>query len=418
MDRDAIEKSSVSLVARHDLDEQPAFKLAMQEVDSRRYLYLAHFWDSGWSILDVTEPTDPELVNVIDGPTDTWTLQVQVADGLMITSLERPLKGWQPADGDALDPDGDPETGVYIWDVSAPTEPELLSHHETGGEGTHRNFYAGGDHAYLCVNPDEFNGHVLSIVDVSDPTDPEEVGQWWWPGQHEDEDGDPRDEFVFDVPGPIDEFYFHGPAYVVDDRAYLSYGRLGLVILDIADKTDPQLISQLDFGGLGSCLGTHSVVPIHGTDYLAVNSETIMEGDADSLNYTFLVDIADEEQPRVASSMPLPTPEDDLSHDNYHEKGGRFGPHNQHHYQGMDCLWKPTEYLYMTYFNAGLRIFDISDPLAPTEAGYFVPDDPTERIGSLPETLVTQSEDVLVDDRGYMYVTHKNHGVFILEPEL
>ena len=50
----------------------------------------------------------------------------------------------------------------------------------------------------------------------------------------------------------------------------------------------------------------------------------------------------------------------------------------------------------------------------PREVGYFVPPDPTERIGLLPKTLVVQSEDVLGDARGYIYVTDKNHGLYVL----
>ncbi len=46
----------------------------------------------------------------------------------------------------------------------------------------------------------------------------------------------------------------------------------------------------------------------------------------------------------------------------------------------------------------------------------FVPPDPQNRIGLFPATaLVTQTEDVLVDARGYIYITDKNHGIFILE---
>lgn len=34
----------------------------------------------------------------------------------------------------------------------------------------------------------------------------------------------------------------------------------------------------------------------------------------------------------------------------------------------------------------------------------------SSEVGPLPMTLVVQSEDVLVDARGYIYVTDKNHG--------
>ena len=69
----------------------------------------------------------------------------------------------------------------------------------------------------------------------------------------------------------------------------------------------------------------------------------------------------------------------------------------------------------MSYFNAGLRVFDTSDPYVPEEVGHFVPDDPGKRHGPLPqEALVTQFEDVLVDARGFIYCTDKNHGLFVL----
>lgn len=68
----------------------------------------------------------------------------------------------------------------------------------------------------------------------------------------------------------------------------------------------------------------------------------------------------------------------------------------------------------MAYFKAGLHVFDIADPHVPVETGWFVPEDPTERRGTLPSTLVTQFEDVFVDARGYIYCTDKNHGLFVL----
>ena len=64
--------------------------------------------------------------------------------------------------------------------------------------------------------------------------------------------------------------------------------------------------------------------------------------------------------------------------------------------------------------NAGLQVFDISDVRRPKNVGYFIPDDPSARRGPLPRELVLQMEDVIVDRRGYIYVSEKNSGIRIL----
>ena len=63
----------------------------------------------------------------------------------------------------------------------------------------------------------------------------------------------------------------------------------------------------------------------------------------------------------------------------------------------------------------GLQVFDISNPVRPVSAGYYVPDNPKKRLGLLPRDLVHQAEDVIVDARGYIYVTEKNSGLYVME---
>jgi hypothetical protein len=112
---------NVDLLAYHDLDGRSGFKLALQEAGGRFFLYVAGFWHSGWSILEVTDPEHPQLLRWLDGPPNTMTIQVQVADGMMITALEHPPPGLTTGD-----PNAKPKDGFLIWDVHEPDRPQLL----------------------------------------------------------------------------------------------------------------------------------------------------------------------------------------------------------------------------------------------------------------------------------------------------
>jgi hypothetical protein len=112
--------------------------------------------------------------------------------------------------------------------------------------------------------------------------------------------------------------------------------------------------------------------------------------------------------------FPTPIPEPGHGYTNFAHTGGSFGPHNVHHPNFNPFHAPVNNILHQCYFNAGLRIWDISDPQLPRELGYFVPENPRTRRGPIPPTLATQFDDVLVDTRGYAYITDKHHGIFIL----
>jgi hypothetical protein len=394
----AEQAKGLTMVGYHDLDHRPAFKMALQVVQGRWYLYTGSLWHRGWSIVDVTDPTRPELLNFVPGPDNTWTIQIQVADGLMITALEQISPRW------GGDPKRAHQAGVSIWDVSDPVQPRHISHFGTGGQGTHRNFYAGGPYLHLAANPAGYLSNIYLVVDISDPEKPQAVSRWWYPGQH-----------IAAGETPTINFGLHGPPHVEGDRAYLSYGDAGMVILDVSDLQHPALVSRLPFSPpLGSHIPVHTVLPIRNRTFALVNSEALAENCQEPLNFAAVVDISNEQAPRLAALFPLPTPEPGLPYSHFCHKGGRFGPHNQHHWQGMPHLRRDDSKVYLTYFNAGLRVYDVSDPLLPREVAYFVPENPKRRNGPLPSTLVTQTEDVLVDARGYIYTTDKNHGLIIL----
>jgi hypothetical protein len=64
--------------------------------------------------------------------------------------------------------------------------------------------------------------------------------------------------------------------------------------------------------------------------------------------------------------------------------------------------------LYVTWFAAGLRMIDISDPVKPAERGYFIPRPAGGRD-------VPWTNDVAKDHRGLVFVTDKVCGLDVIE---
>ncbi len=385
-----------------------AEKLAIKQVNGRWYLYTGHIWDRGFTIVDVTDPAQPNVVKFIPGPENTWEFQVDLHDNLLMTGLEKIGTGW------GGDPGKPNEEGVLLWDIQDPANPKQLSHWKTGGgTGTHRNGYPGGRYAYLSANMPGYRGNILVILDVSDPRNPKEAGRWWKPGQKEGEQSSAS-------------YFFHGPAIVEGRTAYLGYAD-SVVILDVSDVARPTVVGELPVSppfGLNG-VAVHDVMKVPGRPLLLAHSESIA-GDSPNATYAGgtscdeplplvgMVDIKDPARPRLLSTFPVPVPPPGSPYTDFCDKGGRFGPHNTNlHYHSPDVEHR-SDLIYLTYFNAGLRIFDIKDPRSPREVGWFVPPTPVKRYGPIPTKLVNQTEDVLVDARGNIYITDKQWGIFIL----
>ena len=390
---------NVEVVGYLDAAGQSPFKMSLLQDGDTWYMYTSNLFHRGWGIVDVTDPADPRVVKFIEGPRNTGTWQVDIADGLMITSLDALSATW------GGDPDAPhaPEA-VWIWSLEDPVNPRRIGSFTTGG-GTHRNGYFGGRYLHLAANHPEYRGEMYMIVDISDPTRPVEAGRYQ-PGG-----------LLTSDPEPYDQARLHGPAEVRGEVAFLPFGGAGLIVVDIADPANIEEIGRLGFAPpFGPAhLAVHTATPYPARDLAIVNGEAIAEACQEPLNFAGLVDIADLSRPRLVSQFPLPQPPPGEPADYFCTHGGRFGPHNQNQLQHNPLVKNQDDLVYLTYFNAGLRIYDISSPTNPREVGWFVPPDPRERRGPLPRgALAVQSEDVLVDIRGNIFVSHKNQGIWVL----
>jgi hypothetical protein len=128
--------SNMKAIGYSDLDGRGgAFKMAIRRVADRWYLYMGHEWHRGWSILDVTDPTNPKYVKFVEGPDNTNTIQMEFHENIMVTALQRKQPNWG---GDPKRPN---EEGALIWDISDPVNWKQLAHWKTGSTGVHRLGY-------------------------------------------------------------------------------------------------------------------------------------------------------------------------------------------------------------------------------------------------------------------------------------
>ncbi len=388
------------LVGYTDLGGRPASHMVVHEAGGQWYLYVGHAWHSGWSVIDVTDPAAPRLVRFVAGPANTDTRQMELADTRMITPLER------VRDDRGGRPDDQFEAGFRIWDVSDPENPRLAGQYRAAGDGTHRAFYAGGRYVHCASAVDGFDGRIYQIIDIADPVRPVEVGRWWVPGQHVARGERPERAGIS----------LDGMPYVDGNLAYLPYGTAGLVVVDISDVTLPHKVGGVRFSPpFADDAGVGTVLPMSDRRVAFTTSGSVAEFCREPSTQAALLDISDAARPVVLSFLPRPQPPPDAAYGDFCDKGGRFGPLAVNLHQHNSDVQPQADLLFVTYLNAGLRVFDIGNPRRPRETGYFLPPDPDVRVGPLPRTrLVAQAEDVVIDRRGYIYVSEENQGVWVL----
>ena len=403
--------SKVQPVGYLDLPGPRTFKLGLRERQGRWYLFVAqglagHAEAAPVRVIDVTDPADMRLVASVSVPAADGQLTLH---GDLLIVGQQPAPWASPQMGGSVEYPyrGSPEAKnplATLFDIANPERPRKLSSWVTEGWGTHRNGYPGGPLAFMSAWVPGYRGQsILVILDVSDPEHPHEAGRWWMPGQAETE------------PEASPPSGYHGPPYLHPDGRTLTLGYTpSLVNLDISDPSSPRVIGMLTFSPLAP-VGTqaiHTVAPI-GNDYFLVTTEPSAPGcDAESLPFAAIVDNHDLAAPRLVAYLPRPVPDQASGLQSFCDKEGRFGPHNTNTEVHQAATQDPDGLIYLTYFNAGLRIFDASDPRQPREVGWFLP-----RIGAWAEHM-RGPEDVIVDTRGNIFISDgRQRGIWALRFE-
>jgi len=398
-----------------------------QVVVDGNYAFVGHMKPpNGTSIIDVSDPKNPKLVTTIMLPdNNSHTHKVRVAGDVMIVNVEMNdrhflRKGEKiPAATAQLEaklkrPPNDAEVaaelhvkesdlprlrdylengykdgGFRIYDISDRANPKLLVHHRTHGFGTHR-FDMDERYAYISTEMPGYVGNILMVYDIKDPSKPQEVSRWWMPGQH-----------VAGGEKPTWRGYSHRLHHALrfGNEFWASVWFAGIRVLDCSDITKPKVIGQHNYHPPFP-EPTHTVVPLpnkfNGRRYAAAVDEEHDHIPGQPHAGLWFFDVDD-----VSSIKPVAMFHLQESASPFSRATSRFGAH-----QFQERIAGNT--LFCTWFSGGLRMIDISDPTAPQETGWYIPEPAAELKG--PAT-----NDVFVDKRDLIYIIDRDKGFDIVE---
>lgn len=394
-----------NLLAHHELGGFGGMGegMAIQIVrDGRRILWLAHeSAPKNFSALDVSDPRNPKLVTQVDLP----------HAHMRSNSLE--LTGDIMAVAYQVQEPGQTGAGFELFDVSVPEKPRSIARVDASGphsRGVHQLWFCDGEFVHMAAGAPDFEPtHPLDdqfyrVFDVRNSSKPTEAGRWWLPGTRKGDAAPPPPRHR--APARDKGFRAHNTNVYPQrpDRLYLGYLDAGMLVLDIADKANPKPICRWDnsppYAGF-----THTVLPLFSRDLLVVTDEAVDDDAVDWPKLVWIVDFRDETNPVPIATCPAPPVEV------YGRRGGRFGAHNLFENTPVPTAWHSEDVIIGTFFNGGLRAFDISNAFQPKEIAAFVPPaPPLSPSGSI------QLNDVFVDERGIVYTIDRlAGGLYVLE---
>jgi hypothetical protein len=398
---------NMKLLAQHELHGFGGLGegIAMQQCrDGRRILWLAHeAAPKNFTGVDVTDPRAPRVVVQTELPhMRVRSNSLEVSGDLMAVAYQCQVAGMKPA-------------GFDLFDISTPESPRLLSHFDCSGphsRGVHALWFVDGQYVHMAAGAHDFEPHnplddqIYRIVDVRDPTKPVEVGRWWLPGTRVGDEAPPPPR----LPKQFDTgFRVHNSNVFPErpDRAYIGYIDGGAVVLDISDMAHPRVVSSWNhsppFNGF-----THTVLPLFERKLWIVSDECVQDNGADWPKLVWVVDARNEKNPVPIGTFPAPPVEAFI------RRGGRFGAHNLHENLPAPTSFRSETIIIGTFFNAGVRVYDTSNPYQVQEIAYYVPAAP-----ALSPAGAIQLNDVYVDENRIVYTVDRfSGGLYILEMDI
>ena len=333
---------------------------AMEVVTQKTHAYVAT--GDGMAIVDWRNPNRPELVADIEAsaPDEIGGDDDGGVGGVLDVKV----------DGDIAVMSHDDGTGITTVDVSDPANPEELAFYQNrDADGVH-NSYLSGDTVYMTISADRvtddgirfFGNTGVEIVDVSDPANPTHAATWYLYEELPD--------YANAGINPNHDLYEQ------DGLLYNAFWDAGIVVLDVSDPSSPEFVTQ--FGAAER--GDEVIPPVGDPDFeFPIDRYYAGEGNAHYVqpspdgDYTF---VGDEKFPAddVTSEYGGIRIFDTSDLDDVEQVGYIAPPDVDVGLRTSHNFDVTANRLHTSWYNGGVRVFDITDPSDPTELYTYNPE--------------------------------------------
>jgi len=364
---------------------------------------------------------------------------------------------------------GSTASGYEVWDVTNVSNPTRVK--AIGGlRNTHKPWWeCKTGIAYLPGSKNAAplwrQGQSMLIYDWKDPANPQYLRTFGLPGGQPGATGPNSTSLhgaisAFEHPNATGKLARGATADdVIGNRVYAAWGVGDDGVMQILDRkkllpfpfgtysgaadspSEADLLAPLaGILYMSPDQGGHTSMPVFGLqpksyekfaefktrDIVLLASEATSDKCQEAPHWSFVVDVTVENSktappgtrlepnpgqgPMVLSTMSVdPRAGEKYPRGNYCTRGARFGVHSSEENFRNPYYGKVT---FLAYFTGGVRAWDIREPQAPVEVGFYVPESNANT--TQPDGYMTNNLEV--DNRGFIYATDRNgSGLDILE---
>jgi hypothetical protein len=427
---------------------------AIFDFQGRRYMY--HYYRTAYRAYDITNPRDLKVIvskkldaRAGDRPFGPMAIRFNASLNklLAVQCYEVPRFGL--INNKYLEPDKVKMVrdmkmlrGFAIYEVTSPIFDEWQLISETPldpritaqvqpqeGSGCLDVPYFNDRYLFVAGAPDDSfaNTEYTSVLwsagqiayDISDPAKPKRLSLWWVPGQRVGEETEARKNprygnraswlgarMPLAIPRPPEQGGKYG---------YAPMGGLGMYVLDISDPANLRALGKVELPI--SVAGTEGdnidVTKVEKTGIVYFSGYPLNDDCYEPYKDVYAIDVKDPLHPKVIATLPRPAPPKEAPFTDYCQRRGSFGPKRTGYW--INPGMPNDKYLIYAFYNAGMQMFDVSDPVHPTIAGYFVPRmvDPKVNLD-----FGDPTHGVFIEwDRNLIWVM-TNHGIYAVSSSL